>query len=225
MDLNVKLVIDDTIINILTRLAKRKVVILTVCITFILASVILYAAVKPYTFTAGTTISSSQVNANFDAAFDAINNAVPVGTIIAYGGTSAPDGWLFCDGNSYSRTEYGALFGIIGTAFGTANSSSFNVPDLRGQFLRGRDGGAGIDPDRAARTALKLGGNTGDSIGSSQSDEIKSHNHATGGDGCGTTCGNRYYMADSTWTSYNTKNSGGNETRPINVYINFIIKY
>lgn len=56
----------------------------------------------------------------------------PVGSIQAYGGTTAPSGWLLCQGQAVSRTEYAELFKAIGTAFGTGDgSTTFNVPDLR----------------------------------------------------------------------------------------------
>jgi len=212
-------------IDVKIQITLRRFIIIAI-LAGLIGSAILLAATTPHIFAPGTTISSSQMNQNFDVAFQEIAKAIPVGTIVSYGGTSAPDGWLLCDGNSYSRSDYSQLFEIIGTAFGSANTSSFNVPDLRGRFIRGRDGGAGVDPDRTTRTELKLGGNTGDAIGSVQPDELKSHLHPTGGDGCGTTCGmSRYYMNDlSTFTFY-TKNAGGPETRPINVYVNYIIKH
>ena len=56
----------------------------------------------------------------------------PVGSIVPYGGTSAPKGWLLCQGQAVSRNTYAELFEVIGTAFGTGNgSTTFNVPDLR----------------------------------------------------------------------------------------------
>lgn len=62
----------------------------------------------------------------------------PVGTINAYGGTTAPEGWLLCEGQALSRTDYADLFAVIGTSFGSGDgSTTFNVPDLRGEFLRG----------------------------------------------------------------------------------------
>ena len=62
----------------------------------------------------------------------------PLGTINAYGGATAPDGWLLCQGQAVSRTDYANLFAVIGTSFGSGDgSTTFNVPDLRGEFLRG----------------------------------------------------------------------------------------
>ena len=66
------------------------------------------------------------------------NALTPTGTIITFGGTSAPSGYLACDGTAVSRTTYSALFTAISTTWGTGDgSTTFNVPDLRGAFLRG----------------------------------------------------------------------------------------
>ena len=65
---------------------------------------------------------------------------VPIGSILAYSGSSAPSGWVMCDGAGISRTTYATLFGAIGTSFGVGDgSSTFNVPDLRGRVLVGKD--------------------------------------------------------------------------------------
>lgn len=70
----------------------------------------------------------------------------PPGMISYFANDSAPGGWLLCNGAQVSRTTYSDLFAAIGTTFGAGNgSSTFNVPDLRGEFLRGWDGGRGVD--------------------------------------------------------------------------------
>jgi hypothetical protein len=74
----------------------------------------------------------------------------PPGTIVAYASTNAPAGWLVCDGQPWSRTQYANLFGVIGTTFGAGDgSTTFNVPNLQGRFLRGLNGNSGLDPGRA----------------------------------------------------------------------------
>jgi microcystin-dependent protein len=152
----------------------------------------------------------------------------PPGTIVAYGGQTAPSGWLLCNGQVIYRTTYPALFSAIGTSFGTNASTTFNLPDFRGRFLRGRDGGAGRDPDRTTRTAMATGGAIGDQVGSVQIDAFKSHTHsftkpyiASRGDDGSTTYSE---VANSEKTS-TTVATGGNETRPINANVNYIIKY
>ena len=62
----------------------------------------------------------------------------PIGSIQAYGGTTAPSGWLLCQGQAVSRTEYADLFNVIGTAYGSGDgSTTFNVPDLREATTKG----------------------------------------------------------------------------------------
>ena len=65
-------------------------------------------------------------------------NLLPVGMILAWPGTKAPSGWLNCDGSVVSRTTYADLFSVIGTTFGAGDgSTTFKLPDYRGDFLRG----------------------------------------------------------------------------------------
>lgn len=62
-----------------------------------------------------------------------INQWAPPGAISAYGGATAPTGWLLCDGASYLRTDYPDLFTAISTTYGAADGTHFNVPDIRGR--------------------------------------------------------------------------------------------
>lgn len=65
----------------------------------------------------------------------------PPGIIWEYGGSSAPTGWLLCDGSAVSRTTYANLFAVVGTAYGSGDgSTTFNLPDKRGKFSVGADG-------------------------------------------------------------------------------------
>src|SRR3954467_12625321 len=69
-----------------------------------------------------------------------ISEVVPPGTIVAYGGDTAPPGWLICDGAKVSRVEYANLFAAIKINWGQGNNvDTFTLPDLRGRFLRGVD--------------------------------------------------------------------------------------
>jgi microcystin-dependent protein len=161
----------------------------------------------------------------------------PPGTIVAYAGDTPPAGWLMCNGDAVSRNDYNDLYAKVGIRFGQGNNSTtFNVPDFRGRFLRGRDGNTGRDPDRGSRTAMNTGGLAGDSVGSVQGDDLRSHTHdygdiyhSEGGGtitvpsnrGSGDTDGdNRGYEISRT-----TASRGGHETRPVNAYVNYIIKY
>lgn len=63
---------------------------------------------------------------------------LPAGVVVPHGSATVPSGFLACDGAAVSRTTYAALFAAIGTAFGAGDgSTTFNVPDLRGIFVRG----------------------------------------------------------------------------------------
>ncbi len=166
----------------------------------------------------------------------------PPGLINPFGGTVAPTGWLPCDGSSVLQTDFPALFTAIGTAYGSADASHFNVPDLRGQFLRGADtfgaGSASRDPDKAGRTAMNTGGATGDNVGSVQTNQVQSHTHtatAKHSPSAGSTAGAAFSLTNSIVSPYSTIDAtytdlvinsatGGNETRPINAYVNYIIK-
>lgn len=149
----------------------------------------------------------------------------PIGTINAYGGATAPEGWLLCQGQALSRTDYADLFAVIGTNFGAGDgSTTFNAPDFRGEFLRG------------AGTNSHSGQGSGENVGQHQD---------------GTVVLRSYVNADGTaWGPQNESNvygdyivnstlrGGGNlgqssapmssgsayAVRPTNTSVNFIIK-
>lgn len=81
----------------------------------------------------------------------------PTGMISAWGGAVAPTCWLLCDGASYLRTAWPALFAVIGTAYGSADPSHFNVPDLRGRSPLGVSPGLPA-PRPTARVRGAVGG-------------------------------------------------------------------
>ena len=83
-----------------------------------------------------------------------VAQAAPSGQIAFFAGSSAPAGWLKANGAAVSRTAYAALFAAIGTTYGAGDgSTTFNLPDLRGEFMRGWDDGRGIDRGRAFGSA------------------------------------------------------------------------
>lgn len=141
------------------------------------------------------------------AAASAIPLAVPTGSVFYFAANSAPTGYLACDGSAVSRSTYAALFAVTGTAYGPGDgSTTFNLPDLRGVFIRGWDGGRGIDGGRV--------------FASDQADAIGSHSHTmttyhgTGLDGAGRV--SSYAVNGGSGTS-STDAYGGFETRPRNV--------
>jgi microcystin-dependent protein len=156
------------------------------------------------------------------------NSLCPVGTVLTYTGDTAPEGWLMCHGAAISRADYSALYAVIGNRFGYGNGdTTFHIPDFRGKFLRGHDAGAGYDPDRNSRGSLRTGGATGDSVGSFQSDALRSHTHTE------STMVNNGFATDSLGNlAYanvvgpaESGATGGSETRPVNISVNYIIKY
>jgi microcystin-dependent protein len=102
------------------------------------------------------------------------NLGIPSGVVFPFAGTVAPYGYLICDGSPILKSEYPQLFLAIGTSHGIGDgSTTFNLPDYRGRFLRGVDGDAGRDPDKASRDFMASGGNTGDTVGSVQLDAMQ----------------------------------------------------
>ncbi|WP_158253623.1 phage tail protein [Chromobacterium alticapitis] len=76
---------------------------------------------------------------------------VPSGAIMHFAMEKAPEGWLKADGKAYAKKDYSALFSAIGDVYREAKNTDdamFNVPDLRGEFIRGWDDGRGVDPAR-----------------------------------------------------------------------------
>jgi microcystin-dependent protein len=140
----------------------------------------------------------------------------PAGAIQAFARNTAPTGWLKANGQAVSRTAYARLFAAIGTTFGTGDgSTTFNVPDLRGEFIRGWADGRSVD--------------TGRTFGSAQADELKSHDH-------------KIYRGTNTPVALNaaadstmgpnvgdleitTATTGGSETRPRNLSLLYCIRF
>jgi hypothetical protein len=93
---------------------------------------------------------------------------VIVGEVAIYAGSTLPSGWLFCYGQAVSRTTYSALFTAIGTTYGTGDgSTTFNLPDLRGRVIAGKDNMGGTSANRLTDQAGGLDGDTlGDAGGS-----------------------------------------------------------
>ena len=195
------------------------------------------------------TLPSSDGNANDvlqsdgsgNLSFTALPQAVPTGSVHMMATTTAPSGYLKCNGANVSRTTYAALFAVIGTTHGAGDgTSTFGLPDLRGEFVRGWDDSRGVDSGR--------------SFGSSQSDQNAQHNHTAtatstvndpghihqvqysnsdSGDGVieesGTGLSGQEPTLSATTgitvsTSVSIANQGGSEARPRNVAMMYVIK-
>ena len=214
-----------------------------------------HVALKPPSSMSGNvtlTLPSSITNGGFlqtdgsgNLSFQIVAG-VPTGAVFCVAVATIPTGYLECNGAAVSRTTYAALFSFIGTQYGAGNgSSTFNLPDLRGEFVRGFDNGRGVDSGRG--------------IGSSQGSQNIAHDHdadasATsnvsdpghrhnargygsdddGGSqfaGSGNTgVSNSAILNANTGISVSTNvavdidNDGGNEARPRNIAMMYIIK-
>lgn len=151
---------------------------------------------------------------------DAVLGAFLTSQVVFLARNTAPNGFLKCNGAAISRTTYANLFAAIGTTFGVGDgSTTFNLPDLRGEFIRCWDDGKGTDSGRT--------------FASWQDSDNKQHDHAIWawtniGAGGGT--GN--FVSASGQTSYGADNdnqgvrmTGGAEARPRNTALLACIKY
>lgn len=151
---------------------------------------------------------------------NANRNTIPAGAIMMFSSATIPQGWLECDGSEQLISDYRDLYAVIQQIYktnsGLDESSKFQLPDLRGMFVRGWDHGRGEDPSR--------------NLGTRQEDELKSHNHP-------------FYWGQNTGTALNTTgndvqnysfhgiggdhigNTGGTETRPKNIALVYCIKW
>lgn len=139
-----------------------------------------------------------------------INQIMPVGTIVSYGGNakSFPPGWLPCNGSTFNQNQYPDLYAALG--------NSNTLPNLSGYFLRGLDTSGTVDPNGAGRTVLSV-----------QQDEFASHTHVVK-NMCSPPSGEIF--AAGGWPAVpgvkdvTTESAGnGNETRPKNVAVLYLI--
>ena len=161
----------------------------------------------------GTNTTTVMSPATTKAAID--YRSIPVGSLISSASATTPSGFLPTNGAPVSRITYSALFGQIGVYFGSGDgSTTFNLPDTRGEFLRGWDNARGVDVNRP--------------FGTWQADAFKSHTHPTvtaltPGSGV------PWYTWTGTNTNYQYSSvsgaTGGTETRPRNLAVNYYIKY
>lgn len=194
-----------------------------------------------------TNAAALQTTADLSASLlaGAISQLVPTGTVFHYAGSTAPSGWLLCDGSAVSRTTYAGLFASISTTFGTGDgSTTFNVPDTRGIFVSG----VGTQTISSISYSRTLGTKQGDLIQGhfhafnaknlSTGNGISPNNNANfpvvlndGGTGVAmlypsvnTSFGAGYgVQAPGTDYSNGTPRTGP-ETRPANIAMNYIIK-
>ncbi len=155
----------------------------------------------------------------------------PIGSIIMFGGATAPIGYVLCNNASLLRAgTYAGLFAVIGTIFGSVDGTHFNVPDMRGIFPRG----AGT----SGKLNNALGAAFAGVLGTYQNDKFQGHRHQLIDEGSGgstlssdiTGTGDALDRDIGLITNVITDGTfgtvrAGNETNPANLGVNFIIKY
>jgi len=163
----------------------------------------------------------------------------PAGTVIYTARSTAPTGYIKANGAAISRTTFATLFAAIGTTYGAGDgATTFNVPDLRGEFLRSLDDGRGIDSGRGLGTAQGSANLAHQHTGTTSNPG--NHSHQLGrfsGNNSVNTQSDRYALAttnnigpDSTQGAgahdhtFTTDSSGGTESRPRNIALLACIK-
>ena len=162
-----------------------------------------------------------------------INAAIPSGLIMPFGNTTAPTGFVACDGSAISRTTFADLFTAIGTVWGVGDGgTTFNVPDLRGGFVRGT--GSHGSENMADGNPF-----AGPAVGAFEEDRMQGHRHsstnnfvesvASGGAAldpfeAGTTIKFTATTQDPVTDTVNDTPRTGDETRPFAAGVLYCIK-
>lgn len=180
--------------------------------------------------------------------------AVPVGALMGFAGALAPPGaaqvgdhvthpleawgWMMCDGRPLIVGEYQELFAALGYLYGGADGT-FNIPDYRGYFWRGTDPDGRVDKDVGERTDPAGGTAKNSGVGSIQPFAVQTHEHtylaakttaapANSGSAAGAPLGQQQQTTGGPVTGTGKTvpvNVSQNETRPANIYVNYIIKF
>ena len=152
--------------------------------------------------------------------------ALPAGAVMAFAMNSAPSGWLACNGAAVSRTTYAALFSAVSTTYGAGNgSTTFNVPDLRGYFVRG----VGV----AGQNGTNSDGTASGTFGAKQADALETHTHTVSNGknvntlepASGSSGFNQVWNGFTTATTSGPSTGASTETRPKNIAMLYCIKF
>lgn len=176
----------------------------------------------------GTNIKTINNNSILGSGNIDITGSSPIGSITMFAGSTAPSGYLICDGSAISRTTYSDLFTVLGTNYGTGDgSTTFNLPNLKGRTVVGLDSN-----DTAFDTLGETGGEKTHTL---TVQEMPSHSHSSSGGNFATTdvssisaygSGNATLYTLSRATNTNTTGEGqAHNNMPPYIVLNYIIKY
>jgi microcystin-dependent protein/cytoskeletal protein CcmA (bactofilin family) len=131
---------------------------------------------------------------------------IPIGTVTPYAGTTAPSGWLICNGDSYITTTYNLLFDVIGTTYGDAGGGTFRVPDLAGRHPVGLLGSPSNNNNRITSGTGTIGGVSGNPTSTIAESNLPDHTHSLDSD-----TGDQFYATTTiaSQTGSNTSAGGG----------------
>lgn len=162
---------------------------------------------------------------------------LPPGMVVPFAGAASPAGWLLCAGQAVSRTTYSDLFAAIGTVHGVGDgSTTFNLPDLRGRAIAGKDDMGGTAANRLTSAASGLAGNTLGASGGAQTHtltaaQIPSHTHSIQGYNTGSVVGSATTVATgvvgaspNTVTTTAAGSDGAHNNVQPTIVLNYIIK-
>lgn len=235
-----------------TYINTRNIITFSLAAGLILASAVSVLSQDSTTRSATNNISALAFDREFSVRLERLENQnmqvlalIRPGTILAFAGETdnipEAEGWMPCDGRPLPRLRYPKLFEAIGTMWGSHNEDTFNLPDLRGQFLRGVDAGRGTDPDKNRRLGTFQDWATGRPRTAFTASNDGGHNHGGGykviSDGNSTpsgmdgtrgeiNCKTSTAIPEGTAGKHNHKVEGGGdaETRPANMAVHFIIR-
>jgi len=140
------------------------------------------------------------------------------GEIKMYAGSSAPTGWLLCDGSTVSQTTYAALFAVVGAnAFGTDAGGNFDLPDFRGRTAIGVGTGSGL-------TARAMGDEVGVETHQLITAELAAHTHTGRNTSDGAAEGGSHVQATRAGNSGSTGSNTAHQTMQPSLAVNYIIK-
>ena len=191
----------------------------------------------------GTGIDSSldgtTLNVTVDSGGGGGGGNVPAGTVISYAGSTEPSGYLFCYGQEVSRATYSDLFTAIGTTYGVGDgSTTFNLPDLRGRTVFGRDNMGGLAANRITNSGTGNPGIDGTSLGATggadryalQAAQMPGHTHGLDYVDADLGVGTNFQVAveNGLQGTYQSESSGSDEEHPQmppTIILNYLVKY